>query len=87
MEIKVVKHLLDASAKKADEIRDLLNKKKVMMVNLIGSPGGGKTTLLEKTLAACKDRYKCAVIEGLSSNAVTLKTPVTRKGKSNRIIT
>lgn len=64
MEIKVVKHLLDESAKKADEIRDLLKTKKVLMVNLIGSPGGGKTTLLEKTLAAFKGQLNCAIIEG-----------------------
>jgi hydrogenase nickel incorporation protein HypB len=64
MEIKVIKHLLDASAKKADEIRLLLRKKKVLMVNLIGSPGSGKTSLLEKTLARFKDTYRCAVIEG-----------------------
>ena len=57
MEIKVVKHLLDESAKKADEIRELLISKNVLMVNLIGSPGGGKTTLLEKTLAALKNRF------------------------------
>lgn len=60
----MVKHLLDASAKKADEIRKMLAEKKVMMVNLIGSPGGGKTTLLEKTLSALKDQFSCAIIEG-----------------------
>ena len=64
MEIKVIKHLLDASAKKADEIRLLLRQKKVLMVNLIGSPGSGKTSLLEKTLAHFKETYRCAVIEG-----------------------
>lgn len=64
MEIKVVKHLLDESAKKADEIRELLKSKNVLMVNLIGSPGGGKTTLLEKTLAAFDGSCNCAIIEG-----------------------
>ena len=64
MEIKVIKHLLDESAKRADEIRSLLRERKVLMVNLIGSPGSGKTSLLELTLAAFKDRCRCAVIEG-----------------------
>lgn len=64
MEIKVIKHLLDASQKKAGEIRSLLSDKRTLMVNIIGSPGSGKTSLLEKTLAAIKDRYACAVIEG-----------------------
>jgi hydrogenase nickel incorporation protein HypB len=64
MEIKVIKHLLDASQKKAGEIRTLLSEKKTLMVNLIGSPGSGKTSLLEKTLAALAGKYSCAVIEG-----------------------
>jgi hydrogenase nickel incorporation protein HypB len=64
MEIKVIKHLLDESAKKADEIRALLTDKKVLMVNLIGSPGSGKTSLLEKTLAAFNGKLQCAIIEG-----------------------
>jgi len=34
------------------------------MVNLIGSPGAGKTALLEATLGALKDSFKVAVIEG-----------------------
>lgn len=64
MEIKVIKHLLDESSKRADEIRSVLRERKVFMVNLIGSPGSGKTSLLELTLAAFKDRHRCAVVEG-----------------------
>ncbi|MBN1576046.1 MAG: hydrogenase nickel incorporation protein HypB [Chitinispirillaceae bacterium] len=64
MEIKVIQHLLDASEKRAAEIRSLLSEKGVLMVNLIGSPGCGKTSLLEKTLAAIRERCRCAVIEG-----------------------
>lgn len=64
VEIKVIKHLLDASAKKAEEIKLILKEKKVFMVNLIGSPGSGKTILLEKTLSVFKDTYGCAIIEG-----------------------
>ena len=64
MEIKVIKHLLDETAKKAQEVRNLLTDKKVLMVNLIGSPGSGKTSLLEKTLAEFSGTLRCAVIEG-----------------------
>jgi hydrogenase nickel incorporation protein HypB len=64
MEIKVIKHLLDETAKKAQEIRTLLTGKKVLMVNLIGSPGSGKTSLLEKTLAEFNGKYRCTIIEG-----------------------
>lgn len=64
MEIKIIKHLLDASEKKAEEIRTELNYAGVLMVNLIGSPGSGKTTLLEKTIAEFEGTVRCAVIEG-----------------------
>lgn len=64
MEIKIIKHLLDASGKKAEEIRTELNRAGVLMVNLIGSPGSGKTSLLEKTLAEFEGVVRCAVIEG-----------------------
>lgn len=64
MEIKIVKHLLDESGKRAEEIRNILKQHKILMVNIIGSPGCGKTTLLEKTLSAFAGNLRCAVIEG-----------------------
>lgn len=64
LEIKIIRHLLDASEKSASEIRDLLTKRGIPMLNMIGSPGCGKTTLLEKTLAALSGTCRCAVIEG-----------------------
>ncbi len=36
----------------------------VYVLNLMSGPGAGKTTILERTLAALKDRYAMAVIEG-----------------------
>ncbi len=56
--------MLDASSKRAEEVRALLKANRIPMVNLIGSPGSGKTSLLEKTLAAFAGTYRCAVIEG-----------------------
>lgn len=65
MEITVMKNIMGANEEKADELRGLLKQNKVLMVNLIGSPGAGKTTILENTIAALKDKgRKVAVIEG-----------------------
>jgi hydrogenase nickel incorporation protein HypB len=64
MQIKILQNVLEANAKKAGELRELLKRKKVLMVNLISSPGSGKTTLLEKTLPLLKNRFRAAVIEG-----------------------
>jgi len=64
MKIKVMQNLLEANEKKAAEIRALLKQKNIFMVNLISSPGSGKTSLLEKTLPLLKEKYRVAVIEG-----------------------
>jgi hydrogenase nickel incorporation protein HypB len=64
MQIKIMQNVLQANATKAAEIRALLKQKKVFMVNLISSPGSGKTSLLEKTLPLLKEKYQVAVIEG-----------------------
>ena len=65
MEITVMKNIFGANEEKADELRDILKDKKVLMVNLIGSPGAGKTTILEKTIDNLQKKgYNVAVIEG-----------------------
>jgi len=64
MLIKIMQNVLAENAKMAGEIRALLKQKKILMINLISSPGSGKTSLLEKTLAFLKTKYRVAVIEG-----------------------
>ena len=64
MQIKIMQNVLKANNEKAAVLRDLLAKKKVFMLNLISSPGSGKTTLIEKTLPLMQDKYKIAIIEG-----------------------
>lgn len=64
MQIKIMQDVLEANERKAAEIRTLLKQKNVLMLNLISSPGSGKTSLLEKSLPLLKEKYKVAVIEG-----------------------
>lgn len=64
MQIKILQNLLAANENKAAELRTLLQKKKIFMLNMISSPGSGKTSLLAKTLATLCNEYKIAVIEG-----------------------
>jgi hydrogenase nickel incorporation protein HypB len=56
--------LLEANDKKAEELRQLLKTKGILMLNLISSPGSGKTSLLEQTIPLLQDKYRVAVIEG-----------------------
>lgn len=64
MEIRIMKNILDRNQNKAEEVRKLLNERKVMMVNIISSPGAGKTTLLERTCEALAGSVSLGVIEG-----------------------
>jgi hydrogenase nickel incorporation protein HypB len=64
MQIKVMNKVLAANDAWARENRVVLKKNNVLMVNLIGSPGAGKTALLEATLDKLKAKYKVGVIEG-----------------------
>jgi len=59
-----MQNVLQANAEKAAEIRKILKEKKIFMINLISSPGSGKTSLLEKTLPLLNEKYRIAVIEG-----------------------
>lgn len=64
MEIKVMKKVLDRNRDMADHVRKHLEKKDVCMINLISSPGGGKTSLLEKICENLSGEILIAVIEG-----------------------
>ena len=57
-------NLLDANQHLADENRDRFNQWGVTCLNLMSSPGAGKTQLLERTLSALGASLQLAVIEG-----------------------
>jgi hydrogenase nickel incorporation protein HypB len=57
-------NLLDANQKGADHNRAHFDEWGIICLNLMSSPGAGKTALLERTLATLTDEYKIAVIEG-----------------------
>ncbi len=48
----------------AAENRALFAARGIFVLNLVSSPGSGKTTTLERTLKDLGGRYRCAVIEG-----------------------
>jgi len=64
MQIKVMTNILDRNDQIAGEIHERLSAANIFVVNLLGSPGCGKTSLLEKTIASLKDELSMAVIEG-----------------------
>lgn len=64
MKIKVYRDLMGANDRWANKTRALLVKEKVKMLNLIGSPGAGKTALLEQTVTKLSRQLTFAVLEG-----------------------
>lgn len=64
MDIPVVRNILEANEKVADQLRETFATHRILVLNLISSPGAGKTSLLERTLADLKNEFRMGVIEG-----------------------
>jgi hydrogenase nickel incorporation protein HypB len=62
--IEIKKKVLSKNDEIAAEIRRRLADKKIVALNMVSSPGSGKTSLLEKTLTAMNDRLNIALIAG-----------------------
>ena len=60
----IFKDVLGVSRKKARRNRDLLNKHRVLTINVMSSPGDGKTSLILQTIKKLKPETRVAVIEG-----------------------
>jgi hydrogenase nickel incorporation protein HypB len=70
MEIKVLKDILGANEQIAARNRELLDKNNVLAVNLMSSPGAGKTSLILATIKELKQKTKIGVIEGDVSSSL-----------------
>ena len=65
MEIPVIRDVLEESNMRARENRTVFDRYNVFVVNMMSSPGAGKTTILQKTIPVLKENgINCAVIEG-----------------------
>jgi hydrogenase nickel incorporation protein HypB len=62
--VEVVQDLLAANDRVAAHNRAHFDAHGVLAINLMSSPGAGKTALLEATIVALRERYRIAVIEG-----------------------
>ncbi len=64
MEIKVVRKVLDVNNTMAEQNRKLFSDKNVFVLNVMSSPGSGKTTMLGKTIGRLMPEVRTAVIVG-----------------------
>jgi len=70
MKIKVLKDILGANEQIAVRNRELLDKNNVLAVNLMSSPGAGKTSLILATIKELKQKTSIGVIEGDISSSL-----------------
>ena len=61
--IEVKQSVLASNDQKANELRSKMKEKGTLLINLMSSPGSGKTTMLRRTIKALKGEIDIAVME------------------------
>lgn len=61
--LEIKQSVFDNNDKDAQKLREELKEKKVFLLNLMSSPGSGKTTTLTRTIEALKDEFRIGVME------------------------
>ena len=64
MEIKILKNVNESNDTYAQRNRDYFKNNSIFAINIMGSPGAGKTAFIETTIKNNKDNIEYAVIEG-----------------------
>jgi len=62
--IDIKQDILKENRESAEEIRKRLRKAKTFMINIMASPGAGKTSLISRTIAKLGPKRRIAVLEG-----------------------
>jgi len=62
--VTVLRSLLSENDHQAGHNRSHFDRHRVLAINLMSSPGAGKTSLLEATIAALKEEFVIGVVEG-----------------------
>ena len=61
--VQIREQILAENMIEASTVRERLNSAGVTLVNVMSSPGSGKTSVILQTIAALRDRYRIAVVE------------------------
>jgi hydrogenase nickel incorporation protein HypB len=61
--IEVKRSIFESNDKDAEKLRGELKESKTFLLNLMSSPGSGKTTTLKRTIETLKDKYRIGVME------------------------
>lgn len=72
--LEVKQSVFSANEKEADELRLSLKGKGVFLLNLMSSPGSGKTTTLSRTIENLKEELRMGIMEANIDSEVDAKT-------------
>ena len=72
--IEIKKSVYESNDIEADKLREELKNKGVFLLNLMSSPGSGKTTTLKKTIEMLKDEFRIGVMEADIDSDVDAKS-------------
>ena len=61
--LEIKQSVFENNDREADRLREQLKRDKTFLLNLMSSPGSGKTTTLRATIAALKDEFRIGVME------------------------
>lgn len=64
MQVNVGRQVLEVNERIAEQNKEIFKQNGLLVINLMSSPGAGKTSLLEKTIDLLKDKIRIGVIEG-----------------------
>ena len=64
MEIKVLHQVMDWNEDVSEEVKAVLATRHICMINVMGSPGAGKTSLITALINRLKEDFRIGVIEG-----------------------
>ncbi len=62
--VSVVENILSANDRLAADNRARLDEARVFAINLMASPGAGKTSLITRTVEALRERWRIGVVDG-----------------------
>ncbi|SHI66688.1 hydrogenase nickel incorporation protein HypB [Lutispora thermophila] len=85
--IEVKESIFADNNKEADRLREELKKEKTFLLNLMSSPGSGKTSVLIRTIEALKDDMRIGVMEADIDSAVDAEKIATTGVKSIQLHT
>ena len=85
--IEIKRSVFENNDREADKVREQLKNDRTFLLNLMSSPGSGKTTTLKQTIAALKDEYKIGVMEADIDSDVDAKTIAETGAKSIQLHT